>query len=258
MRGNPAQLGAITERTLPTGKNVYEFQRIYALVSERFGGVAKSCLDYGCGSGYGSHALSRWFGRVAGIDISEEAIRECARLFSAPNLEFSVFDPSTQPFPDASFDCVFSFQVLEHVPIDQVPDYIRYIWRMLKPGGVGVVTTPNQANYVGGHSGNPYHANEYSAAGLTSLFQGALPDADIAIAAQEDVLSTRTGIRIRRALGNRRPAFWLARIVVGPLRVLERSSLISTDHRVMLRTDRIDSVVGGFYVEIRKPSLQPW
>lgn len=257
MTGDPASLGAITERTLPTSRNLYEFKRIYALVSEQFGGPDQSCLDYGCGSGYGSHALSQHFRRVVGIDISEDAIRDCARRFRAPNLEFAVFDPAQQPFPDASFDCVFSFQVLEHIPVDQVPNYIRFMTRMLKPDGVAVVTTPNQANYVGGHSGNPYHMTEYSAGELTSLFDDVLPDANIRIAGVQDVLSTRTGIRIRRALRNIRPAFWLARLAVGPLRILERRGVISTDYRRMLREDGIESVVGGFYVEIRNKPRQP-
>jgi 2-polyprenyl-3-methyl-5-hydroxy-6-metoxy-1,4-benzoquinol methylase len=247
-------LASITERTLPSVRNLYEFKRIYALVSERYGGPDKSCLDYGCGSGYGSHYLSRHFGRVVGIDISDEAVRDCNQAFSAPNLEFAVFDPQSQPFPDESFDCVFSFQVMEHVPVADVNRYLHTIWNMVKPGGMAVITTPNKANYFGGHSGNPYHVKEYSAGELGSALRDALPDVRAQVMAQEDVLSTRTGIRIRRALRNRRQALWLARLVVGPLRALERAGLISTDHRDMLTTTAIDGVVGGFYVELRKPT----
>lgn len=249
-----APLGAITERTLPSDRNRYEFERIYTLVGDLHGGGERTCLDYGCGSGYGSRQLSARFGSVVGIDIDADSIRECEGMFSAPNLAFSVFDPSEQPFPDESFDCVFSFQVLEHVPPADAPSYVRHVWNMLKPGGAAVVTTPNAANYFGGHSGNPYHLKEYSRRELAALIREALPDVPARIAAQEDVLSTRTGIRIRRALHNQHYAMWLARLIVGPLRMLERRGLVSIDPHRMLREGQIDKVIGGFYVELRKPA----
>ena len=247
-------LGAIKERTTPTALTLYEFKRIYRFVSDRYGSPTTSCLDYGCGSGYGANLLAERFGSVAAIDIDSHTIDECRRRFPAPNLAFSVFEPPAQPFPDDNFDCVFSFQVLEHIPLDEVGDYLRAIWAMVRPGGVAVITTPNQANYFGGHSGNPFHVKEYSAAELESIVREALPaNAQLRIFGQEDVLSTRTRIRIRRTFRNHPLAVWAGRVVTSPIRLLEVSGAISTGSEGMLQESDIEAVVGGFYLELGKP-----
>jgi SAM-dependent methyltransferase len=226
---------------------------VYQLVSERYGGSTKRALDYGCGSGYGANLLAAHFGSVTAIDIDGDTIHDCAARFPAPNLTFSVFAPPAQPFPDSSFDCVFSFQVVEHIPLDDVNGYIRSIWAMVKPGGVAIVTTPNQGNYVGGHSGNPHHIKEYSANELAEAIGEAIPNATYRIFGQKDVPSTQIRIKIRRAYRNRPAAVWMARIVTIPLRLLEVAGIISTDVEGMLVADDIETVVGGFYVELSKP-----
>ncbi len=57
--------------------------------------------------------LAKHFGKIEGIDVSSEAISECNRNYKIPNVNFQVFDPNKQPFPDASFDFIGSFQVFE-------------------------------------------------------------------------------------------------------------------------------------------------
>ncbi len=46
------------------------------------------------------------------------------------------------PLPDGSFDVVTMLAVFEHVEADKLPFIIREIHRVLKPGGIYVVTTP--------------------------------------------------------------------------------------------------------------------
>lgn len=45
---------------------------------------------------------------------------------------------SLDQFPDHSFDCVFSFYVLEHVPRDGTVELAHDIYRVLKPGGLSI------------------------------------------------------------------------------------------------------------------------
>ena len=55
-------------------------------------------------------------------------------------------------FPDRSFDCVISFQVIEHIKRDA--EFVREIHRVLRPGGRFIVTTPNAPMSL---TRNPWH-----------------------------------------------------------------------------------------------------
>lgn len=106
----------------------------------RSGGRA---LDLGCGDGKHTSELQRIFqGRLqfTGVDFSERAITYARML--APHIRFDVQDAKQAGFPDASFDLVVSIEVIEHIPIPEVPAFLLEIRRLLKPGGVVVLTTP--------------------------------------------------------------------------------------------------------------------
>jgi SAM-dependent methyltransferase len=240
------------ERAVPGRGDLYAFRRIYSLVSERFGAADRDVLDYGCGTGYGTLQLSASFRSVVGIDVDPDTIEYCGRTHHAKNLRFELLDPTTQPFPDDSYDCVFSFQVLEHVPSDLVGGYLRNIHNMLRPGGVGVITTPKSENYYGGHSGNPFHVKEYSCDALRGLLTQVLPAHTIQILSIEDVLSTRVRVRIVRAGRGRTWAKVLARLASTPVMWAERAGLIRTDHSGMVKEGSIAPTVGSYYIEVHK------
>jgi methionine biosynthesis protein MetW len=99
------------------------------------------CLDVGCGDG---HALGDWAVareiRYVGVDIARSAVdRTRARGLEAHVVE----DSGRLPFPDGSFDAAVSLEVIEH--LFQPEATIREALRIVKPGGVVIVTTPNVA-----------------------------------------------------------------------------------------------------------------
>jgi methionine biosynthesis protein MetW len=99
------------------------------------------CLDVGCGDGHdlGSWAVARQV-RYVGVDIAGSAV-EAAR---ARGLEAYLIDDSGRlPFPDSSYDAAVSLEVIEH--LFQPEAIIREAIRVVKPGGVVIVTTPNVA-----------------------------------------------------------------------------------------------------------------
>jgi len=83
-------------------------------------------------------------GSVTGVDVSDEVMTN-RDLTSA-----SVFDGTSLPFTDASFDGCVSNYVLEHVGDPSA--HFREVARVLRPGGHYVIRTPNLFHYVAGAS----------------------------------------------------------------------------------------------------------
>jgi len=100
----------------------------------------RSILSVGCGSGEEIRFLGR-FGKVYGIDPGEDAIRFCR----AAGIGEEVTQASAEqiPFPDESFDAVFVLDVLEHVRDEAAA--LTQIYRVLKPGGIVVISVPAYA-----------------------------------------------------------------------------------------------------------------
>jgi ubiquinone/menaquinone biosynthesis C-methylase UbiE len=125
--------------------------------------VGKVVLDLGCGSGYGAARIGKIAARVEGVDVDEEAVAFAQERYSSENVSFSSIEVGKAlPFPDASFDTVLSFQVIEHVQDDD--GYLMEAHRVLKPGGVLVVVTPDRQNRLlpTQRPWNRWHVREYS------------------------------------------------------------------------------------------------
>ena len=83
-------------------------------------------------------------GEIYGTDLSEEVMRKALPLLK----EAKACDLNRDPLPwdDATFDCVVCCEVIEHiVDTDRLLAELR---RVLKPGGVLVLSTPNLASGI--------------------------------------------------------------------------------------------------------------
>ena len=103
-------------------------------------------LDVGCYAGTFTEMARRRSPRlrVMGCDAVDDHIRLAKLLYpdhAADYIRCSVYGLA---FPDASFDGVSFQAVIEHV--DRPVDAVREIHRVLKPGGVVIVNTPNAAS----------------------------------------------------------------------------------------------------------------
>ncbi len=97
-------------------------------------------LDMGSGSGeFISRVASDTGADCYGIDLSPERIRNCSEQFG--NVKFSVGEFSKCGHPDNYFDLVISTQTIEHLLEDDLEKAIAEISRVLRPGGILVVTT---------------------------------------------------------------------------------------------------------------------
>lgn len=102
----------------------------------------QSILVVGCGFGFDEKNIKSIFADVDlwSVDISEEMLRRAVASQSPSHFSLSMAEKL--PFPDNSFDRVVSREVIEHVVNPKA--MLREIYRVLKPGGIAVITTENR------------------------------------------------------------------------------------------------------------------
>ena len=103
-------------------------------------------LDAGCGSGKDSIHLATLGFTVSGIDISNEAIQRAIEkgksIENTPT--FEVGDVEKLPYPNQTFDAVYSGYVLHH---SEIVRSFREISRVLKPGGIFYLVMFEEISY---------------------------------------------------------------------------------------------------------------
>lgn len=150
----------------------YEHLHRYAFARDWVHG--RKVLDAACGEGYGSALLAGTAAAVVGVDRSAEAIEHARRHYSAGNLEFRAADCLDLPFTEDAFDCVVSFETLEHLA-DQ-DGLLREFRRVLKPEGFLLLSSPDRAVYSGElQNRNEYHVRELDRDELEQLLQAHFP-----------------------------------------------------------------------------------
>ncbi len=106
--------------------------------------TAENILDVGCGIGGSSLYLAgRFNAQATGITLSPvQAARAKERAQDAGltgRTQFQVADAQAMPFPDDSFDLVWSLESGEHMP--DKTKFLQECYRVLKPGGKLILVT---------------------------------------------------------------------------------------------------------------------
>ncbi len=140
----------------------YVYQRClaaYTLCAPMIGGEV---LEIGTGSGYGVEKVAPLTKRFVTIDKFKCALNVAE---VSDNIEFiQMTIPPIVGIDNDSFDYVICFQVLEHIQEDKA--FLKEIYRVLRPGGKLILTTPNRLTTL---SRNPWHIREYTIQELEEL-----------------------------------------------------------------------------------------
>ena len=109
--------------------------------------AGRRVLDVACGEGYGTALLARSAASVVGIDISAQAIEHAKSAYSAlANAEFVCASCTALPLEAASVDVAVSFETIEHIA--EQSQFLDELARVLKPGGVLLLSCPNKLEYA--------------------------------------------------------------------------------------------------------------
>jgi ubiquinone/menaquinone biosynthesis C-methylase UbiE len=108
-------------------------------VMEFDGFAGRELLEVGCGMGSDLLQFARGGARVTGLDYTPRSVDITRRRFEVYGVpgRFTIGDAESLPFPDGSFDVVYSNGVLHHTPDTQRA--IDEVHRVLRPGGVAKV-----------------------------------------------------------------------------------------------------------------------
>jgi GT2 family glycosyltransferase/ubiquinone/menaquinone biosynthesis C-methylase UbiE len=107
--------------------------------------AGKEVLEVASGEGYGTALLAGVARRIVGVEINAAAVARARVAYPAANLEFVQAGATALPLADATFDVVVSFATLEH--LRERCAFLTEIRRVLRPGGVLVVSAPDPEVY---------------------------------------------------------------------------------------------------------------
>ena len=173
-------------------------------------------LDVGCGRSLFSEIDADFpFSVVAG-DLEYVGVR--TRAGEVPEQHWAVFDADRLPFADQQFDAVFAGEIIEHMP--DVAVTLAEWRRVLKPGGIVIVTTPNRERLlaVADRRERPYSEDHLSELSYRELSGPLLREAGLAFVEQSclhlelwltDLWSNNPADDHLQTHGNRQSNVWL-------------------------------------------------
>jgi hypothetical protein len=188
---------------------------------------------------------------AVGVEIASDAVAHASSSYVRENLQYLQGDARALPLPDASRDVVVSFETIEHFAEQQ--EFLDEVRRVLRPGGLFVVSTPDRDNYSPtGSPVNAYHVKELTGTEFNALLRSRFPNVSSALQRPifgSVVLPTETDSaaslcferrgrgHFEASVGLARPQYILAFASDGPTIALPSSVYIETGRLGMINPE---------------------
>jgi len=106
----------------------------------------EAVLDIGCGRGFYLKTLITLWPQLKlyGVDLNQKYLNQAKKFLKNPSVRLIKADATRLPFASEFFDRIIASEILEHLADDRKA--IEEVYRILKPGGLVMVTVPNK-NY---------------------------------------------------------------------------------------------------------------
>lgn len=135
--------------------------RVLASVFKLYFRDIDNVVDVGSGTSMFRHISDEWPYEITCCDLDEPALRKIGE--ESPHFKRVISDATDLPFPDGEFDALYAGEIMEHV-IDP-GGAVREWKRVVRPGGLMIVTTPNAGRLLNRVNRerevvNPEHINE--------------------------------------------------------------------------------------------------
>lgn len=132
-------------------------------------GAKDRVLDIACGDGYGCRILADQAGQVLGVDINGSLIAANRESNATSNISYDVGDCFALSLSDGAVTGATAMELIEHLPVDQVDNFVKEMRRVVKPGGSFICSTPQNSH--GDIPVVPWHVKEYSVTELRAILE---------------------------------------------------------------------------------------
>lgn len=125
--------------------------------------VKGKILDVGCAEGFMLSRVQSRQRELFGFDITIEGVKQAKQRVDGG--QFFLGNARNIPFKSDTFDCLTCSEVLEHIPNDEPA---RELYRVLKPGGLALISVPNGKGTSGKE---PTHIRFFSLRSIVALLR---------------------------------------------------------------------------------------
>ena len=162
-----------------TERSLFRHVANYLAVAElaEAAGLHDSLLDVGSGTG----GLAAWVAARLGAELHlvdrDAGVRKVAKA-AFPHAQVHA---ELEEVPRATVGMVTAMEVIEHIAPSEQRQFLTHLASRVEPGGLLVVSTPDESGYVGGWSGYAPHIGCLTAPELEDLLSKAAPTGDVRV-----------------------------------------------------------------------------